>query len=61
MDAVIFLAIGIPVLCGIAYLIGHTHGRSATPSTVVVGAGAGGVAPNDSPAKADGPPSQAAD
>lgn len=33
MDAAIFLGVAIAVLCGVAYLIGHTHGKSAGPSS----------------------------
>jgi len=52
MDAIAIL--GIAVLCGVIYLIGHAHGKSATTTVVLGGAGAGTPAapatdPNNNP------------
>ena len=63
MSGSLIAVIAIAVLAGVAYLIGHTHGKSATPPVVVVGgnpgtgstAPAGGTQPGDAPQiKAEG-------
>ncbi len=57
MDAAIFLGVAIAVLCGVAYLIGHTHGKSAGPSSPTYPAAGGAGTPT--PSTKDGAGTQA--
>jgi len=59
MTTLLILILVVLILVGIAYLIGHTHGRNAAPQVIVTGttsntgtgstAPAGGTQPGDAP------------